>query len=262
MSRLARLAGGAAVLASAFAMTALVLIEPIAASSRNALALSVGSCVVSSRTLHVPFPCLAVDQSGDTEDGFVVIRPPFGRSEVLLVPTAPIAGIESPALLAANAPPFFQDAWNARHFVVSALPRDPGWSSLGMAVNSRPSRSQDRLHIHVDCLQPSVMAELSRFGPKIGERWTRFPVPLAGGQYWARQASVAAFERINPFADMRAGVPAARRSMAEMTLVIAGIERPGGTPGFMLLAADTRARGAWSVGEELLDHSCSIAGGG
>ncbi len=263
MTRLSRLASSALVLATGLAMAALLAVEPIEAHNRDALALSVGSCLVTERALHLPFPCLAVDQPAGGDGGYAVIRPPLARSEILLVPTAPIIGIESPALLAADAAPFFQDAWSARHFVVSSLPRDPGWAGLGMAVNSRPSRSQDRLHIHVDCLQPSVMAALSRYGQRIGERWTRFPVPLAGGRYWARQASVAAFERMNPVAEMRAGVPVARRSMAEMTLVVAGIERTGGKPAFMLLAADTRARGgAWSVGEDLLDHTCSIAGGG
>ena len=263
MKRLSHLAGRAAVLAAGLVMAALLAIEPIEAHNRNALALSVGGCVVAERTLHVPFPCLAVDLSGAADHRYAVIRPPLARSEVLLVPTAPIVGIESPALLAKDTAPFFQAAWEARRFVVAALPRDPGWAGLGMAVNSRPSRSQDRLHIHVDCMQPSVMNALARYAPRIGERWTRFPVLLAGGHYWAREASVAEFAKLNPFAAVHDGVPVARRSMADMTLVIAGIQRAGGKPAFMLLAADTRARGSkWAVGEDLLDHSCRVASRG
>ncbi len=260
MSRLARIAGFAAVLASGLAMAALLAIEPIEAHNRNALALSVDGCLVTQRTLHLPFPCLQVDQDSGPAGGYAVIRPPLGRSEVLLVPTAPIVGIESPALLAKNAPPFFQEAWAARRFVVAALPNDPGWAGLGMAVNSRPSRSQDRLHIHVDCLQPAVVAALARSAPHIGDRWTRLPMTLEGGRYWARQVSAAEFATINPFAEMHDGIPAARRSMADMTLVVAGIARPGGKPAFMLLAAETRVRGtARAVGEDLLDHTCRLA---
>ncbi|SHE87770.1 CDP-diacylglycerol pyrophosphatase [Kaistia soli DSM 19436] len=263
MRPLVRMATLAAVVCAGVVMAALLAIEPIQAHSRNALALSVDGCVVAQRTLHVPFPCLSVDLSGGKGRGYAVIRPPLGRSEVLLVPTVPIVGIESRALLPADAPPLFQEAWAARRFVVAALPRDPGRTGLGMAVNSRPNRSQDRLHIHVDCLQPSVMGALTRFGPKIGERWTRFPVLLAGGRYWARQVSAASFQTINPFRLVYDGLPVARRSMADMTLVIAGTTLTDGKPGFMLLAANTRARGLEkAVGEDLLDHTCHLAAAG
>ncbi|MBZ9936309.1 CDP-diacylglycerol diphosphatase [Mesorhizobium sp. BR1-1-16] len=263
MSYLVRMASLGAVLGAGFAMAALLAIEPIEAHSRNALALSVDSCVIATRTLHVPFPCLAVDLADGKGDGYAVIRPPLGRSEVLLVPTTPITGIESPDLLGADAPPLFQDAWAASRYVVAALPRDPGRTALGMAVNSRPSRSQDRLHIHVDCLRPRVVAALARFGPRIGDSWTRVPLPLFGGRYWARQVSASSFKTMNPFKLMHDGLPLARRSMADMTLVIAGTTLPDGRPGFMLLAANTRGRGLErAVGEDLLDHACRLANAG
>jgi len=229
-------------------------IEPIEAHDRSALATAVRSCWVAKKTLHTSFPCLSVS----TVDQTAVIRPPLAKSEVLLVPTVPVTGIESPLLVEKNAPDYLAEAWAARGYVLAALPRDPGPAGLGMAVNSLPTRSQDRLHIHVDCLQPRVIAALARYGGRLGSTWTRFPVPLAGGRYFARAIGEGDLVARNPFRLVATGVPGAARTMADMTLVVAPITRADGRPGFALIAANTED-GSHAMGENLLDHSCRIA---
>ena len=108
-----------------------------------------------------------------------------GARQFLLIPTARITGIESPELLAPDAPNYFSDAWRARSFTDAAaggpVPRD--WMSL--AVNSIQFRSQNQLHIHVDCVRGDVHDALSEHGAQIGPTWTTFPVPLAGHTYSA-----------------------------------------------------------------------------
>jgi CDP-diacylglycerol pyrophosphatase len=211
-------------------------------------------------TVGIPIPCLSVNLSGGVGKGHAVIRPPFARTEVLIVPTAPIVGIESPALIAPDAPRFFETAWEARRYVIEALGRDPGRAAIGMAVNSASGRSQDRFHIHVDCLWPGVRAKLDRFSRSISERWAPFPVRMANGHYWARRMSAAEFERSDPVASVIEGVPRGRRPVSDMTLAVVGTTFEDGTPGFFLLA-NVAGPGAVSAGraENLIDHACRIA---
>lgn len=229
-------------------------IEPIEAHDRSALATAVRSCWVAKKTLHTSFPCLSVS----TADQTAVIRPPLAKSEVLLVPTIPVTGIESPLLTEKDAPDYLAEAFAARRYVLAALPRDPGPNAVGLAINSRPTRSQDRLHIHVDCLRPRVIAALARYGGRLGSNWTRFPVPLAGGRYYVRAIGEGDLAARNPFRMVAAGVPGAARDMADMTLVVAPITRAGGRPGFALIAGNTED-GSHAMGENLLDHTCRIA---
>lgn len=240
---------------------ALILaVGPIHAASRSALGLAVNGCVLSKQMFGATFPCLAVDLSQGVERGHAIVRPPISSTEILVVPTAHISGIESPALQRADAPGFFQAGWSERPLVVDALGRDPGWDAIGMAVNSRPDRSQDRLHIHVDCLRPSVQEALQRDQHLIGNRWSPLPFRLAGALYWGRRISSADFAGLNPFESMRTGVPAARQSMADMTLAVIGATFEDGTKGFYLLANSAKSadRNA-GTSEYLLDHTCRIA---
>lgn len=224
-----------------------------ATASRDALAVTVAGCVVAQHLFRLPIPCLSVDFTTET----ALIRPPFARSEVLLVPTRAITGIESPALLKVGVPHYFDAAWAARGLVARSLPRDPGWTGVGMAINSRRMRSQDRLHIHIDCLQPAVIAALHRYGPHLPEGWSLFPARLQSGFYFVRVVDEAEFARMNPFLDIRDGVPAARRAMDEVTIVVAGAILPDGRRGFYLLAGEGRGRNP-AIGENLLDHACHI----
>jgi CDP-diacylglycerol pyrophosphatase len=213
--------------------------------------------VISNRTVGIPFPCLAVN-APPVDRGYTVLRPPGSITEVLVVPTAPIPGIESPILLEPDAPDYFQAAWNARRYVIQALGEDPGWNEIGMAVNSKPGRSQDRLHIHVDCIRPYVATQLARLKRGLGPKWAQLPIALHGNSYWGRTIAAAEFDTINPFASMAAGVPNARRSMRDMTLAVLGAKFDDGTNGFYLLASRAGTRRGTAAAEDLLDHSCRI----
>jgi CDP-diacylglycerol pyrophosphatase len=217
-------------------------------------------CVPGEATRHDPFPCESVDISHGTDAGFVVLKDLAGRSQFLLIPTAKISGIESPLLRAPDAANYFQDAWRARDFVErrmkTALPRD----AISLAINSMSGRSQNQLHIHVDCIRTDVRAVLRAHQEAIEAVWADFPARLAGRHYRAMRIPSASLGGVNPFKLLAEGIPGAASEMGRYTLVVVGATFAGGVDGFILLAdrADL-AVGDRGSGENLQDHDCHLA---
>jgi CDP-diacylglycerol pyrophosphatase len=151
---------------------------PAADGDPNALWTIVnGQCVPDERANGDPAPCALVDLDGGEQQGYAVLKDLVGATQYLLIPTARIDGIESPQIIAADAPNYFADAWHARSFTEQragrALSRD--WISL--AINSADARTQDQLHIHIDCVRAEVRQALAAHVDDIGPTWAPFPVP-------------------------------------------------------------------------------------
>jgi CDP-diacylglycerol pyrophosphatase len=217
-------------------------------------------CVPNEQQHRDPTPCALVDLHGGVANGYVLLKDIRGRTQYLAIPTARVTGIEDPQLLAPDAPNYFADAWAGRSYtaraVGHALPRD----ALSLAVNSPYARSQNQLHIHVDCLRPDVRAALRREAPAIGGHWAPLPTPLAGHRYWAMRVFGNELGAANPFKLLADGKPGAGAAMREQTLAVVGADFAGGRPGFLLL--DDRlnlATGDHAGGEELQDHTCALA---
>jgi CDP-diacylglycerol pyrophosphatase len=212
-------------------------------------------CVPDEIQHHDPAPCALVDLS----QGYVVLKDRVGATQFLVLPTARITGIESPALLAPDAPDYMQDAWKARRFVRARAPAKLARNDLSLAINSIYGRTQNQLHIHVDCLRRDVRDALAQHRDAISETWRRFPVPLAGHRYIARRLVARDLAGVNPFRILADAGPNVRAHMGIYTLVVAGFSFDG-RPGFVLLAdhADL-ARGDFGSGEELQDHACAVA---
>ncbi len=210
-----------------------------------------GQCVPNQVAHGDPAPCAAVDPAG----GWAVLKDLVGATQFLLIPTRRTSGIEDPAILAPDAPNYFAAAWRARSFVDeragSTLPRE----QLSLAINSTYARSQNQLHIHVDCVRPDVDAALTERGAAVGAGWAPFPVPLAGHSYDAIRIADADLDQVNPFVLLADGVAGAREDMAARTLVVVGSVDADGGPGFVVLTdrADT-ATGDLAEGEQLQDH--------
>jgi len=222
-----------------------------------------GQCVPDQEQHGMPAPCALVDLHDGAGRGYVLLKDIRGRTQYLLIPTARVTGIEDPQLLAPGAPNYFADAWRERGWTERAiiaagghaLPRD----ALSLAVNSPDARSQNQLHIHIDCLRPDVRAALRREAAAIGDEWAPLETPLVGHRYWARRVTAADLGGANPFELLAAGKPGARSTMGDQTLVVAGAEFAG-RPGFILLDGDIdAATGDRAGGEELQDHACALA---
>ena len=166
---------------------------------------------------------------GGRPRGYAVLKDLVGATQFLVIPTERIAGIESPELVAPDAPNYFADAWRARSFVEQragrGLPRD--WVSL--AVNSATARSQNQLHIHIDCVRADVRGDLTARAEDISSTWSPFPVALAGQRYQAMAVPEADLAAANPF-QLLADGPAAG-DMGAATLVVVGNTGDDGRPG-------------------------------
>jgi CDP-diacylglycerol pyrophosphatase len=212
-------------------------------------------CVPDQKQDHSPRPCAEVDLAG----GYAVLKDLIGNTQFLLIPTARITGIESADILSPSAPNYWADAWQARTFVEDRARRHLPRDAIGLAINAISARSQNQLHIHIDCVRLDVRTALREHAAAIGTRWSRFPVPLAGHDYWAMRVEQAELGAINPFVLLADGMADARADMGHQTLVVIG-DSFQGKDGFVLLAGHaTPATGDWGSGEQLLDHGCAAA---
>jgi CDP-diacylglycerol pyrophosphatase len=211
-------------------------------------------CVPDRIVLGQPAPCLAVSLRG----GWAVVRDAGHPTQILLVPTRRVAGIESPQLLAPDAPNYWADAWAARRFFERLARRPAPRQDIALVINSRYGRSQDQLHIHIDCLAPEVARTLAAAAPRIGAAWAPLGEPLMDEAYEARRIDGATLDR-NPFQLLAKGDPAARADMGAYTMAVVGAVSARGSPGFILLAhrADLQ-RGDHGVAEALMDHNCRL----
>lgn len=243
------------------AVVAAIVIAPVSAApaigDANALWTIVhDQCVTNEQSHGDPAPCALVDLGASVPRGYAVLKDLVGATQFLLIPTERITGIESPALLAPDAVNYFDPAWRSRKFVDARagveIPRD--WMSL--AVNSAVGRSQNQLHIHVDCVGADVRDALSRHADAIGPAWRPFPERLAGADYAAMTVAGENLDGVNPIRLLADYVREAGGDMALATLVVVGTYLDGGRPGFVLLAGRAEpAAGNIGAGEQLQDHT-------
>jgi CDP-diacylglycerol pyrophosphatase len=242
--------------AALIAIAGRLTLAPARAADSNALWHVVHDlCVTDMKLRRGPAPCLAVDLQG----GYAILKDIRGATQILLVPTVRLTGIESPRLLQPASPNYFDDAWNSRRFFERrtgvAVPRD----DIALAINSRYARTQSQLHIHIDCVRPDVRDALRANENAIGYRWTDFPQALHNRRYRAMRVIGEDLGSRDPFKLLARGDPQAGADMQAETLAVIGETFPGGQPGFVLLSdrADL-LRIDPASGEDLLDHSCAV----
>jgi len=212
-------------------------------------------CVPGQKNGTGPKPCQLVDLAA----GYVVLKDLRGATQYLVMPTAEVAGIEDPQILAGDAPNYWAAAWAARKYVAEragqAIPRE----DMSLAVNSQQGRTQNQLHIHVDCIRLDVRDMLRAHAREIGPAWAPLGFTMAGHRYKARLVASADLNGINPFRLLADGVPEAAQDMGDQTLVVVGAVFSDGTPGFYLLNDQVdQAPGDLASGEELQDHDCRV----
>ncbi len=217
-----------------------------------------GECVPHERDTRDPSPCSRVDLTDGQDKGFAILKDTRGIAQFLLIPTARVSGIEDPAILVPGSPNYWDEAWQARYFVEERLQTELPRDALALAINSSVGRSQNQLHIHIDCVKPEVRATLAANLNKVTGVWAPFPEPLAGHHYQAIRIAHDTLEGVNPF---RVLADSGVRDMGMHTLVLVGATLPDGQSGFVLL--DDRAdllAGDVASGEQLQDHTCAVAG--
>lgn len=217
-------------------------------------------CVPDQEQHGNPAPCAVVHIQDGVGRGYVVLKDLVGATQYLLLPTTFVSGIESPDLLLPSAPNYFAAAWRERGHVERAARRDLPRAAISLAVNAVLNRSQNHLHIHMDCVRPDVQATLQRLDAGIGDDWAVLPEPLAGHSYRTRRILGEDLSDSNPFVLLADGIPGARAAMGQQTLTMVGAQFADGKPGFVVLNARVDiASGSFIRGEELQDHSCAVA---
>jgi CDP-diacylglycerol pyrophosphatase len=215
-----------------------------------------GKCVPHMRDANNPAPCSIVDLRA----GYVVLKDLIGATQFLLLPTSRISGIESPAILAPDALNYWDRAWRARllteHLAGKKLPRE----ALSLAINSPYGRSQDQLHIHIDCVRRDVRDALAANRDAISLYWGTFPVKLAGKSWRAFRIDGANLGTVNPFRLLARGEPDAAANMARHTLAVVGMTWSNKVVGFAVLDGTVDpAAGDRVSAEDLQDHDCALA---
>lgn len=213
-------------------------------------------CVPNQQVFANPAPCAEVNLAA----GYVILKDPnpSAPTHFLLIPATRITGIEDPAVLSPGAPNYWAQAWRARRYVDQRAGRLLGRDELSLAINSVYGRSQNQLHIHIDCIKPAVKTALRAHASAIGPRWAPFPVLLAGEPYLANRVEEADLDGVNPF-QLLAALPEARTAMAEESLVVTGETGAVGRPRFILLAGRSAPGFGNRWGEALQDHRCTLA---
>ncbi|MGB0972367.1 MAG: CDP-diacylglycerol diphosphatase [Mycobacterium sp.] len=236
---------------------ALVAVGSVQADPNALWTIVHSQCVTNQYRHHDPAPCARVDLRFGEDRGYAVYKDTVGAHQYLLLPTARITGIESPELLEPDATNYFAAAWQERSFVEELAGGRISREWISLAVNSAITRSQDQLHIHMDCLRADVYDILAASTDLIGSAWATFPTPLAGHTYSAVAVNGADLDELNPFQLLADGIHGAREEMGLYTLVVVGAFDQSGQPKFIVLAHRADAGNRDAAGEQLQDHqSC------
>jgi CDP-diacylglycerol pyrophosphatase len=240
--------GAACVLAGAF------LAAPACGENPDALRQIVETqCLANWTERHDPSPCERIEL-GDpprVESGYALLHDRKGGAHFLLIPTRTVSGIESADLGLPETPNYLASAWRSRDrldaLVGHAIARD----AVGLAVNPRHARSQNQLHVHIECLRRDVRDALAKAEiGNPGDGW--WPMRIGPFTLEAHNIMGVNLDDQNPFRLLDQRILEEHGTMGEYTLVLAGIETQRG-PGFVMLTSPTVA------GELLLDSSCAAA---
>jgi CDP-diacylglycerol pyrophosphatase len=216
-----------------------------------------GACVPHFEAGEGPKPCESVDLKGGVAEGVAILKDLVGVAQMLAIPTRRITGMEDPQMLAPDAPPVFAVGWMAKAFVDARLGKELPRDAVALAINSERARSQDQLHVHVDCVAKSVAETLADAGSALDETWRAMTVPVKGRVYLARRLDSADLQDVAPIKLLADGVEGARAHMGDYSLAAIGATFDG-KPGFVLVADQFSTEGGGHA-EDLQDHDCAIA---
>lgn len=240
---------------SVAALGAALFAAAVSCANRDALREIVqDQCLVAWREHRCSTPCeeVHVDDPARAGAGYAVLADRKGGAHFLLIPTQTITGIESPALVEPGAPAYFSAAWAAHDRLAAVVGHAVPRQLIGLAVNPARARSQDQLHIHIECLRPEVYAALARNAAHISASWS--PLMLRRSSYWVRTLGTDLVAE-DPVRLLQSHFPEPDRLMGDYTLVLAGAPPEAGG-GFFLLVSTSAA------GELLLDSTCAASRAG
>jgi|SRR5476651_74718 len=139
-------------------------------------------CVPHEQQQNSPAPCLRVD----LQDGYVLLKDLKGPLHDLFMPVARVSGIEDPGLTNGTLPDYFTRAWGQREVLSEELKKPIPDTVLSLAINSSHGRSQNQMHVHMECLRPDVYKTLTKQTATLTDHWQPLGAKLVGHDYIAR----------------------------------------------------------------------------
>lgn len=134
-------------------------------------------CLTAGTPRHAD--CAVVDR----DRGLVLYKDAVGASHYLVIPDHAVSGVEDARVWTGTRPNGWAFGWEERQIVAKAVGKPLPDTLIGLAVNSRGSRSQDQLHIHLDCISGAAQKFLTQDG--IASTWREFT--FAGKRVRARR---------------------------------------------------------------------------
>jgi CDP-diacylglycerol pyrophosphatase len=212
-------------------------------------------CVLGWKQRHNPAPCERVslyDPNG-SDVGYAVLQDPAGGAHYLLVPTQPMAGLDSGELLDRDAPNYFAEAWRAHDLLAKSIGHTVPRTDIGLVVNTERTRAYDQFHIHIECLRQDAADALRAASSAMTDSWA--PVNVGAATFQAMRITSDSLDGSNLYESLAALKPGVAQRLRDYTLIAVGAQFVSG-PGFIILT------GTGPTGEILLDSTCEAAGGG
>ncbi|USU20385.1 CDP-diacylglycerol diphosphatase [Paraburkholderia fungorum] len=211
-------------------------------------------CVPSQQATGTPGQCTVVN----LDKRYAILKDIVGRSQHLLIPTDRVTGIESPFILAPNAPDYWDDAWTSRLYVEKSVKRTLPDNQLGLEINSQFRRSQNQLHIHIDCMQDKISDALARHAKDTPGEWHW---DTLDGQRYRIMRVTSLTQADNPFRIVARDNPNSQ-AMAMQTVLVTGAGPSAKQDGWLIVNSGLDIDNGSGTAEGLLDHACRVADGG
>ncbi|WP_043202071.1 CDP-diacylglycerol diphosphatase [Paraburkholderia acidipaludis] len=210
-----------------------------------------GQCVPNQRDHGTPAPCTTVD----FQKRYAVLKDIAGRAQYLLIPTDRVSGIENPGILYGGAPEYWVGAWDAGRYVDAKLGTTLAANQLGLEINSSAQRSQNQLHIHVDCMRTDVTTALAPHRSDPPGQWSG--ITLDGSRYRVTRVTNL-HDSDNPFRVVARDL-GAQQTMGAQTILVTGAGPDAARDGWLIVNSGRDMEGGTGTAEGLLDHACGLA---
>jgi CDP-diacylglycerol pyrophosphatase len=206
-------------------------------------------CLTLAPPIHPD--CVIVDR----ERGFVLYKDMIGASHYLVIPVQPVSGVDDARVWSDRQHSAWAFGWSVRDTVARAVGNPLPDTLLGLAINARAARSQDQLHIHLDCISESARDFMSSGG--IDTRWR--DLRFRGKPVRARLIpSDEPVLPVDPFDIVKEDIgPGA--DIADRGVFLGYVRPPQGQAGFVVVDEPVnKASGANGHASDFLDRGCKL----
>lgn len=200
--------------------------------------------------------CVMVDRA----KGLVLYKDAIGRSHFLIIPDHRVTGVEESGVWQNDGGPNqWAFGWDARQFVGQARGRQLPDAILGLAINSKASRSQEQMHIHLDCISRDARDFVSGTSARIGTTWTALRFmgkPVQAIFVPSPEPSMS----VNPFLLIKHRLGEAASVVPDRGVFVTYVVDAAGASGFVIVDQPVdREAGSNGHASDFLDRQCRLA---